>query len=533
MILIPLGHEEAGVRRLPWITFGVIGICFLSLIATAGVGLESSADRELDERFDAAVEYYFTHPYLDLDPEFRDLLAPDSSGPQAEALFKAMRGPDGPDDDTRRAEQEELDRLVAGALETLGDHPYMRFGLVPGDMSLIGLITHMFMHAGWLHLIGNLLILYLAGPYIEDVWGRPMFAAFYLLAGIAAALCFVALHPGSTQPLVGASGAIAGVMGAFLVRYWKTRIRFFYMLGVFFRGTFDAPAALMLPLWLAQQLLFASMTSGEGGGIAYWAHIGGFVFGAAAAWMIRVKQIEERFVHPAIDGKVNARIIDNSAVDWALAAHDRGDGASSLRVLSRELNEHPGNEDAAMAYWTIASELERSAEAAPAMLCLIQRKLRDGDRDTALRLWGEVSEQVPGCRVDTALCLRLAEAHVAIRRDGAAAELLRRALLAAGTRLAPETALVIARLGKRIEPRAAAAAARLALQQPGFFPRCESSSSRCCLPRPSHRSGRARSCRSIDRVPPSTSTRPVARRRHHPHRMGRSRGSTRTVRGPR
>src|SRR5207247_9669974 len=117
-----------------------------------------------------------------------------------------------------------LERLSAKISDAAVTDPLQRWGLVPARIRPDALITHMFLHAGWLHLLGNLFILYLAGPYIEDVWGRPLFAGFYLVSGLVAALAFVLRYPGLDQPLVGASGAIAGVMGAFLVRYGRPEI---------------------------------------------------------------------------------------------------------------------------------------------------------------------------------------------------------------------------------------------------------------------------------------------------------------------
>ena len=117
----------------------------------------------------------------------------------------------------------------------------------------------MFLHGGWLHLFGNLLLLFLTGPFIEDRWGRPAFLAFYLAAGLAAAGLFVARFPELSLPLIGASGAIAGCMGAFLVRFFRTRMQYFYWFGIFV-GTFSAPAWLMLPLWFGNELLMARVS---------------------------------------------------------------------------------------------------------------------------------------------------------------------------------------------------------------------------------------------------------------------------------
>lgn len=144
------------------------------------------------------------------------------------------------------------------------------------------LFTSMFLHGSWMHLLGNMWFLWLFGNNVEDAMSRPRFAAFYLLCGLAAALLQVLTSPDSGVPMVGASGAISGVMGAYLVLY--PRVRVFAMLPLGFLLTSVAlPAWTMLGYWLLIQF-FSGLTAigGEpGGGVAFWAHVGGFVAGVA------------------------------------------------------------------------------------------------------------------------------------------------------------------------------------------------------------------------------------------------------------
>jgi rhomboid family protein len=139
--------------------------------------------------------------------------------------------------------------------------------------------TSMFLHGSWMHLIGNMWFLWLFGNNIEDSMTRPRFAVFYLLCGLAAALLQVAFQADSIVPMVGASGAISGVMGAYLVLYPRVRVFTLVPLG-FFITTIALPAWVMLLYWAFLQLAGGLVGSGkEGGGVAFWAHIGGFVAG--------------------------------------------------------------------------------------------------------------------------------------------------------------------------------------------------------------------------------------------------------------
>jgi membrane associated rhomboid family serine protease len=141
--------------------------------------------------------------------------------------------------------------------------------------------TSMFLHGSWMHLLGNMWFLWLFGNNIEDSMTRPRFLVFYILSGLGAALLQVMIEPDSTIPMVGASGAISGVMGAYLVLYPRVRVFTFVPLGFIFTSI-ALPAWVMLIYWMVLQLLggFTRIGAAQEGGVAFWAHVGGFVVGA-------------------------------------------------------------------------------------------------------------------------------------------------------------------------------------------------------------------------------------------------------------
>jgi len=178
-----------------------------------------------------------------------------------------------------------VNALVFMAELTGGDAFVMRWSVIPATIvagrNWVTVLTAMFMHAGWMHIIGNMVFLWAFGPEIEDAMGRLRYLAFYLLSGLAASLAQIAVMPHSTTPNLGASGAIAGVMGAFLVTYPRDEIRALLLLGWWTRITF-IPAGLLIGVWFLMQLFdqVGAVTSNvESGGVAYAAHVGGFIFG--------------------------------------------------------------------------------------------------------------------------------------------------------------------------------------------------------------------------------------------------------------
>ncbi len=154
----------------------------------------------------------------------------------------------------------------------------------------ITLITGTFLHAGWLHIIGNMVFLWAFGPAMEDAMGRIRYPAFYLIGGVVSMLAQVAGDPGSHVPCLGASGAIAAVMGAFILTYPRDRIRTFVWFFILIRITF-IPAAWLIGIWFVIQLLatVGSVAMVQSGGVAYLAHVGGFFFGLVTSrlWVRR------------------------------------------------------------------------------------------------------------------------------------------------------------------------------------------------------------------------------------------------------
>ncbi len=161
---------------------------------------------------------------------------------------------------------------------------FSNYALIPAQVTdgggLSGLFTSMFLHAGWMHLAGNMLFLWIYGDNVEDEMGHIPYLLFYLACGTAAGLAQVLFEPGSWVPMVGASGAIAGVMGGYLLLFPKAKVDILIIFIVFFR-IFPIPAWIMLALWFAMQFVGGMGATPETGGVAYWAHAGGFIIGLA------------------------------------------------------------------------------------------------------------------------------------------------------------------------------------------------------------------------------------------------------------
>jgi membrane associated rhomboid family serine protease len=165
------------------------------------------------------------------------------------------------------------------------------YGVVPARASILALLTSMFLHGGWLHFLGNMLYLWIFGDNVEDRLGHVRFVLFYLLCGIAASLAHIFVNPFSQIPTIGASGAIAGVMGAYFVLYPRSRVLALLPIFIFW-DIIEVPAILFLGLWFVMQFFsgvgsIAFDTGVETGGVAFWAHVAGFLAGIVMVFVLR------------------------------------------------------------------------------------------------------------------------------------------------------------------------------------------------------------------------------------------------------
>tara|TARA_R100000789_G_scaffold32717_2_gene36221 strand:+ start:551 stop:1996 length:1446 start_codon:yes stop_codon:yes gene_type:complete len=316
MLIIP-AENAINWKRPPWVTLGLMMACVMVFLFYQG------AD---DRKLDAAIEQYLDGNLLALEaPAYEDYLQREIrfEGDQQSVLelqeFQALReqGEQGWqavtllfDRDYYQYLQDNRDLIWSvaernqwseqrGAIEEqwISRMSAFQLGLVPSDLSLYTLITYQFLHGGWGHIIGNLLFLFLLGFTVERALGPGKFLVAYLVCGALSGLVFTGFSMGSQIPLVGASGSISGLMGMYVAIYGLQKIRFFYFLGVYF-NYFRAPAIAMLPVWLGKEIYdywFAGAT-----GIAYMAHAGGLLAGAALVWLLGKSwlQVKEEFFEP-------------------------------------------------------------------------------------------------------------------------------------------------------------------------------------------------------------------------------------------
>jgi membrane associated rhomboid family serine protease len=444
-LVVPISHDDMRGRRWPIVTTVIIAACFFAFVAT--LLARSGSDAEVSRTGKAALEYYAAHPYLRPKPPLDGVVARYVAAlppPKRDALQAALAAPTKVSDIDRGIEQSELDVLTDELADALDATPTRRFGYVPAENNVLGLFTYAFMHGGWAHLVFNMWFLWLCGCNLEDRWGRLVFVPFYVTAGVVAALAHKLAVPDSNIPIVGASGAVAAAMGAFLVSFARTKIRFFYAVWLIVRikmGTFAAPAFVILPLWLGGELLWGVL--GRSDGVAHWAHVGGFAFGAVVALVLKATGAEKK-LDDAVETRVTVR--NDPRLTRAAELIDGGRSREAILVLDAFARESPRNADVWLELLRAAKEAGDRDIELRAYARLIVLYLDLGMLDAAFSIWEEARLLGVGDRLASGARARLASelsrtgtapralvVFESIARSGISDEAAARAVLAGAT----------------------------------------------------------------------------------------------------
>ena len=365
-MLIPLRQENMQGRRWPVITFGIIALNIIVFLGT-----HWTIDKQQEEISKVKVHLILLaaqRPELKIPESAQQFV--DSIKTHNARLWKEAQNPnrdllDVWDTQFRAQDdpeilQSEMDTLGRSYEELTATSLLNKYAYIPAHPTLVGLLAANFLHGGWLHLIGNMWFLWLAGAILEDTWGRMIYPAFYLIAGVLAFQVHAMVNVGSFTPTLGASGAIAGLMGAFLVRFPTTKIEMGYLL--FYRFyRFKMAAYWLLPVWLLTEVLYGSV--GFSTGVAHWAHVGGFAFGALIALGVRksgLEQIAEKGIqdkiswvsHPLLaqaSEQMEKNQLDQAAATLQQLIVEKPDSIDAYRMLQRiywQKNELPAHRDA-------------------------------------------------------------------------------------------------------------------------------------------------------------------------------------------
>ena len=353
-MLIPIKHENMEARRWPIVTLALIAINTIVFLFTT-MSMHDEAPQLGEVKSDILI-LAALHPELKMQPEaqqlvegfkkshpaawaqvqnpYRDVISP------YDAKIKLIENP--------QKLQDEMDSLTARYAKLASASIIEQYAFVPAHPSPLSYLTANFLHGGWMHLIGNMWFLWLAGFVLEDVWGRWLYTAFYLIAGAAALQFHAWLNSGSITPTLGASGAVAALMGAFLVRFPKMKIEMAWLF-MFRLRRFQAPAYCLLPLWLLAEVFYGSLFASRSG-VAHWAHVGGFLFGAIAALGLQHSGLEHK-ANKAIEEKVAWS--SDAEIEKANLMMEQGQLTDAQALLTSYLSKNPNSLDA----WSLLRQL--------------------------------------------------------------------------------------------------------------------------------------------------------------------------------
>jgi membrane associated rhomboid family serine protease len=351
MIIIPLSGKISK-RNPPLITIAIILInCFVLFFLQSGDG--KIYEEAMDFYFDSGLAGIETARYKEYSGVYGNdaSVTSDAGSSQISDEELLQRYMD------MQQDREFMKRLEAGEIITPDDEIYadwrdkrnqfesvlgrtviMRYGFIPEKWRITSAFSHMYLHGGFMHLLGNMIFLWLVGCVLELAWGRLMYVGLYVAGGLFAVMLYGLVYTGSTTPLIGASGAIACLMGAYAVLYGKRKIKVFYSLGFYFNYTM-VPALIVLPLWIGNE--FAQLFFGSVSHVAYVAHIGGLASGALMG-----------FLNTKIIGRIDENVVEEDPrekipqlMEEALGRIEKLDMEGARPILNRILEIDPNNRE--------------------------------------------------------------------------------------------------------------------------------------------------------------------------------------------
>jgi len=408
-MLIPIGHERMSARRLPIITLALIIINVGAFLLTHDT-IEKQGS-EFGEVKMHVLMLAAMHPELTMPDDaqkfvntFREhnekvwVYLQDSNRKVIDAWDARMRMVVEPS-----VEQEEMDTLTSQYSQMAKSGLTEQYAFIPAERKPITYVTANFLHGGWLHLIGNMWFLWLAGFILEDAWGRAIYTIVYFLAGAAALQFHFWMNPGSITATLGASGAVAALMGAFLVRFPTLKIEMAWLL-TFRLIRFKAAAYWLLPLWLGSEV-FSGALFGQYSGVAHWAHVGGFAFGAVISLLLKVTGVEHK-LDQAVESKVS---LSGDKELLEMGETLQSNVGVALPRLQEYVKAHPDSIDAYLLLQQAYSRQGDMPAYQQSVLKLCGLHLRLRDTDAALQDYDDFAKS-GGREIPAALWLDLARA---------------------------------------------------------------------------------------------------------------------------
>ncbi|HZS46794.1 MAG TPA: rhomboid family intramembrane serine protease [Blastocatellia bacterium] len=389
-MFFPVGSDKDEVRRIPWITFSLIALNIFAFSITYLISLKDQ--QRADAAAEQVQEFLRVHPEL-MDGDRMDELARVGIVPKLEGeylkLTLSQMGRDHADLSDYNLEFAEYERLLTAYIRLREAPVFKTLGYVPASHRRWDVFTSIFVHSSFWALLENMLFFFAVGFALEDLWGRSLFAVFFVACGVAGCFLHGLFYTNSHLPLVGASGAIAGVMGAYLVRLYHTKIKFFYVrYGILamgsgnYYGYFSLPAYVYLPLWFALELILGLATRNSGAASSHWAHIGGFVFGMAFAGIVQAAGLEEKYLKPAIEAKIDFG--SDKTITDALDLLEKGDATTAELLLNAYMSKKPNDPSGLMAQVRVYEKTENVVPLREIYCKLIHQQLLLREYDSAV-----------------------------------------------------------------------------------------------------------------------------------------------------
>jgi membrane associated rhomboid family serine protease len=449
------------IGKLPLLSLGLVCV-LLASFPVFHLGY-SSLRENVQADFKEVVGFAIRNPTVQIPPRLLPVIQevlPNFDANQTFAFLKKSGD--------EKARQKEFEGVVTRAFEQLDRHPFRTLGVVPATPRIAGFVAHPFVHVSWVQLLGAVLLLLLAGPLLEQLWGRGAFAALIAVSGLASAGVFCLVYGGSDRALLGAGGVVSAVVAAALVRFARENVDLLRWLSPLKSVELIAPGWILALLWVAYEgaMKFTVPGAFPGGidtAVGYTAHAAGALIGGIFAFAAIRLELEKRLGTSPPSTVERARKVERFDLERVSRARARGDSDAAFEMLLAESRRSARNRDAVTTLWEMAIERGEAEIATPAMIQLVREEIRRGAEDVGVSHWRELTQHQPEARLELPSLLKLVPYIRRIDGDSAAVVALQQAMDCSEDGPAPREAAVIASLAADLEVNIARTAAKRAL----------------------------------------------------------------------
>ncbi len=398
-MILPIGKDGFSFRRMPWVTIFIIIVCiFIHAMVT---NYDRPILEKIDKLQDEYIEFYMDHPYF---PFARNFIPYKKYKPFRKKIeqydwYRESRTYVFPENEIVDQARVKLDGFIDDIIGQRRQLSWQRWGYKRTESTFFTHFSHFFLHADWRHVLFNMLFFFFVGAFLEELWGYKFYFIFYILCGLFSTIGSDLIHPTTNLYSLGASGAVSGVIGAFLARFWNEKVRFIWWGGGLFSfGTFTVPGWMMVIFEVGREFIYAKIQDASyngGSSTGYWAHFSGLVFGILVVIIMKIIKVEKKVLKPKLDAEFTYMDRGYKRYVEIREMITKGLKSEAYEKLKEDVPKYPRNSEMIEQLWILGRYYLDNVNNLIHLKKYIEHELKKGRPESAMHYFDMMRETFP------------------------------------------------------------------------------------------------------------------------------------------